>query len=235
MLHEDAFQDSGASPPRFLGARLLMPIPFVHSKTFDQRTPGVDATREAIEEAIEDARYDAEMATDEDDSSPAYSGPGRKDPLGNTGRAGLPHIDDYDKMRQSVDPGSLGRIVGPRSYRGRLLQAWAMNDAEVQRLLLFAFPRMHDSRPRYKRQREDAVRWVQVIYFYFRMKYPAPQVAEMIFDYDPIRIGRRKEVPGTTKIRGIVQQIQKKLKALRTGTARPRGRPHKNPVVVEIL
>ena len=215
----------------FHNAVLREPIPVKPVSTIGQ-TPGIKVTAEGLEDAL----YDAEMATDEDDSSPAYSGPGRKDPFGNTGRAGLPRIDDYDKMRQSVDPESLGRIVGPRSYRGRKLQAWAMNDAEVQRLLLFAFPRMHDKRPRYKRQREDAARWARVIHLYFRMKYTASQVAGMVFDYDPIDgYGRRKEVPCTTKIRGIVQQIQKKLKALRTGTARHRGRPPKKPPVIQIL
>src|SRR5258706_8362900 len=62
-------------------------------------------------------------------SSPAYSGRGRRNSF-NAG-TGSPSLDDYDAMRQNVDSNDAlmgSRIVGPRSYRGRKMPTWAMND-----------------------------------------------------------------------------------------------------------
>jgi hypothetical protein len=155
------------------------------------------------------------------------------------GRTGT-HADHFNEMKRHVDtndPFIFAKVVAPRKYGTRGAPDWALDKVRVQRVLLSAFPRMYENSERGHRQRDDAARWATVIHLYFIMKYTSRQVAEELFGYsrsEQVRNGRR-DVPGECKIRGIIQAIQSKAKAIESGNARQRGRPAGNPVVVEIL
>ena len=144
-------------------------------------------------------------------SSPAYSGRGRRNPF-NAGNKGLPNLDDYDVMRRVVDAndGLMGsRIVGPRSYRGRKMPTWAMDDKKVQHLLLSTFPRMKEDSAAGRRQRDSAARWHAVIHLYFRMKYTCSQIAEELGS-------------SHCKIKNVIRSIQRVVRGLRADSRKPR-------------
>jgi hypothetical protein len=113
-----------------------------------------------------------------------------------------------------------------------------MDRAKVRQVLMSAFPRMNENSEAGKRQREDAGRWAAVINLYFRLKYTSTQVADELYPSHlkvDQRDNGRRYVAGACKIRGMIQAIQRKVKAIERGSARQRGRPARNPVFVEVL
>jgi hypothetical protein len=120
------------------------------------------------------------------------------------------------------------RIRRVRRYRARQLPKWATSNERILQLLTSAFPRMHEDSEAGRRQRDDAARWSRVIQLYFRMGYTARDVAGEMYGYTDAK-------HCLAKVRGIIQTIQRKVKGLATNTAKHRGRPAKNPPLVQVL
>jgi hypothetical protein len=87
---------------------------------------------------------------------------------------------DHAKLRRKIDGDdrfmSAHGIKKVRSEE-REPPEWAMNDVEVARLLLKAFPKMMDPE---SKQRVKAGRWARVIYLYYRLNMTYSQVAKEI-------------------------------------------------------
>lgn len=85
--------------------------------------------------------------------------------------------DDMLALRKKVDSGDrfmdAHQVTKVRSIE-RMIPEWAMNDKEVQRLLLLAFPKLKTR----LRQRKRAGIYVRIIHLYWRMRLPYPVVAK---------------------------------------------------------
>jgi hypothetical protein len=82
----------------------------------------------------------------------------------------------WDKLRGKID-GSDGFMGGHQITKIRSMERevpeWSLNDSEVQRILLLAFPKLQ-TRPR---QRARAGMYARIIHLYWRMKLPQTIVA----------------------------------------------------------
>jgi hypothetical protein len=65
------------------------------------------------------------------------------------------------------------QLAGPRTYE-RVAPRWTENKQDIQRVLLTAFPELHND----QKKRKQAARWAQVIVLYFHLGYTAKQVGE---------------------------------------------------------
>jgi len=74
---------------------------------------------------------------------------------------------------KSIDSQGQYGVVKARTYK-RKVPAWTVNDKEVQKVLLRAFPKLATD----DRQRESAGRWTMVVHLYFRLGYTRGQIAE---------------------------------------------------------
>jgi hypothetical protein len=85
----------------------------------------------------------------------------------------------HDQLRQHVDGADrfmTGFQIGrARTYK-RKPPEWTESKHDIQRVLLIAFPQLHND----QRQRRQAARWAQVIVLYFHLGYTAKQVGEEI-------------------------------------------------------
>ena len=82
-----------------------------------------------------------------------------------------------EQLRQSFDGNDSFmrgfQVGGARKYK-RTVPRWVNNKAEIQKILLAAFPKLKiDSK-----QRTGAERWNSVIHYYFRLRYTAGETAE---------------------------------------------------------
>ena len=100
------------------------------------------------------------------------------------------------------------QIVQARTYK-RKAPAWTLNDKEVEKILLRAFPKLATN----DRQRESAGRWITVIYLYFRLGYTRGQIAE--------------ELDTTTeRVKGYIRSVYRVSKGLRADGKGPLKRRH---------
>jgi hypothetical protein len=85
--------------------------------------------------------------------------------------------EDFVKLRRYMD-GSEGFMEGHQikkvRTRSRVIPAWTLNDKEVQKVLLRAFPDLR----RHPRHIVRAGRWIRVIHLYYRMQLPNSHVAK---------------------------------------------------------
>lgn len=102
-------------------------------------------------------------------------------PPENTGieqlHAGKPQ-SDMDRLRTRMDGSeafmTAHQIKKVRAFRKNGIPAWVLNDAEVRKVLLRSFPKLHTD----IKQREAAGRWSRIIHLYYRMQMPNSQVAK---------------------------------------------------------
>jgi hypothetical protein len=83
----------------------------------------------------------------------------------------MPFIDELDRKDQFQK--GYGIRGGP-TLRMRKMPKWMNNKKDIQRLLLRVFPKLETD----KRQRKNALRWVEVIRLYFTLGWSAHDVAE---------------------------------------------------------
>ena len=101
------------------------------------------------------------------------------------------------------------QIVHARTYK-RKTPAWTINDKEVQKVLLRAFPKLATD----DRQRDSAGRWTMVIHLYFRLGYTRGQIAA--------------ELDTTTeRVKGYIRSIYRVSKGRRADGKGPRKRVKK--------
>jgi hypothetical protein len=103
------------------------------------------------------------------------------------------------------------QIVRARTYK-RKIPAWALNDTEVQKVLLRAFPRLATD----DRQRDSAGRWITVIHWYFRLGYTRGQIADEF-------------ATTTERIKGVIRSIYRVSKGRRADGKGPLKRFKKAP------
>jgi hypothetical protein len=90
--------------------------------------------------------------------------------------------DVFEQLRKKFD-GSDSFVAGGHSVRGggatrnaaRIANTpeWVNDDVQVRLILLKVFPKLSSD----SRQREQAARWMRVIYLYFRRGFPRAKVA----------------------------------------------------------
>ena len=98
--------------------------------------------------------------------------------------------DALGQLRRRLDnPSGFMRVHKIRSQERRT-PSWAVSDEAVRKILLTAFPRLHENAT----QRKRAARWNRIIILYFRKHLSYSQVAE--------EIGEKKEITHAT-IRSI--------------------------------
>jgi hypothetical protein len=112
-------------------------------------------------------------------------------------------------------------IKKPRTDDKKSVPDWALNDKEVQKIVLTSFPKYATN----GRQRKSAARWIRVIHLYFRMGMTRGQVASEM-NLKPI------------VIKGIIEGIRRLAAGIRYDGraklgARPRGRPRKNHMPIQ--
>lgn len=226
---EDAFQDSGASPPSFLGARLLEPIPFVYSETFDQRTPEINlARKKTAAERKRDYRAKEkalleEIKKSQQEQTKRYI----KEAEEPEQRQLLEPILTQENAREDSElenpPWRIGvyanfgpvsdsgggyfahGVVKPRTYKKRI-PLWAVNDSKIKELIQRSFPNWQSN----PRMRDDAARWAAVIHLYFRVGYTRSQIAHEIGSTD-------------CKISGIIRSIKRASLGLQGNGRGPRS------------
>jgi hypothetical protein len=84
--------------------------------------------------------------------------------------------DDNEALRHTVDGDDIfmsGYQIAKIRTRDRKIPEWTLNDKEVQKVLLRAFPKLHTS----PKAAARAGRWARVIHLYFRMQMPDSMVA----------------------------------------------------------
>ena len=117
--------------------------------------------------------------------------------------------DDYARLRRLVDGDDQfmsGYRIAKIRTREREIPEWTLNDKEVQKVLLRAFPAQHKNF--IAKQRADT--WARIIYLYFRMQMSASGVA--------------REVQMTTKnVELAVARIRRVARGHRADNRGPRG------------
>ena len=99
--------------------------------------------------------------------------------------------------------------------REREIPAWTLNDKEVRKVLLRAFPKLHKTAV----SKVSAGRWMRLIHLYYRVQMPNSQVA--------------KEMGETlSAIKTMLRSIRRVAKGQRSDnkgqrSLKPRGRPRK--------
>ncbi len=116
---------------------------------------------------------------------------------------------DMQKLRRKMDGDdgfmSAHQIKKIRT-REREIPAWTLNDKEVQKVLLRAFPGLHKNPSITKR----AGRWARIIHLYYRVQMSNSQVA--------------KEMGGTlSSIKTLLRSIRRVAQNKRARDAKPRG------------
>jgi hypothetical protein len=123
----------------------------------------------------------------------------------------------HDQIRRVVDGNDsfmTGFQIGkPKQYR-RKIPAWLNNNKQIQAILLSAFPKLKTD----TRQRKMAARWVNVVHFYFRLRYTDAQTAEEL----GIKVQAVKDV--VKRVRRVVAGRKSNGCGLRGGK---NGRPKK--------
>lgn len=83
----------------------------------------------------------------------------------------------HDQLRLHVDGNDgfmRGFQIGQAKVYKRKMPRWVNSDAEIRNILLSAFPKLKTD----PKQRTAAARWVNVIHYYFRLRYTYIQTAE---------------------------------------------------------
>jgi hypothetical protein len=125
---------------------------------------------------------------------------------------------DMAKLRGKMDGDD--RFFGSHQIkkirtRERDIPAWALNDKEVRKVLLRAFPKLHTN----KASSDKAGRWMRLIHLYYRVQMSNSQVA--------------KEMDMTlSAVKSMIINIRRVAKGQRADTrgprsTHPRGRPKK--------
>jgi len=120
------------------------------------------------------------------------------------------------QVRQYVDGNDsfmTGFLVGSARQYKRVVPRWVHNDAEIQKILMSAFPKLKTD----SRQRQQAARWFSVIHFYFRLRYTAAQTAEEL----SLKLSTVNETVRSIKRVAEGRRANGKLRAGRRG--RPKG------------
>ncbi len=130
-------------------------------------------------------------------------------------------IIDSKKLRNQF--GGDDRFMGAYQIkkirtRAREIPEWTLNDKEVQKVLLRAFPGQHKSFAVTQR----AGRWARIIHFYFRMQMSAGWIASEL-----------KMTPKNVEL--AVARIRRVARGYRADNTGPRGvrrpgRPRKSPL-----
>lgn len=118
--------------------------------------------------------------------------------------------EDLKQLRKESD-GDEGFMSGHQikkiRARVRVIPLWAMNNAETQKVLLRAFPKLLTS----PTQRKSASRWGAIIHLFYRMNMSETQVGEEL------------EITGAN-----VKMTLQRIRAHATGkVSNSRGRPKK--------
>jgi hypothetical protein len=126
---------------------------------------------------------------------------------------------DMAKLRKRMD-GDDGFMSGHQikkiRTREREIPAWTLNDEEVRKVLLRAFPKLHTQ----YRDGKLAARWARIIHLYFRMQMSNSQAA--------------KDMEMTTNaFKKAIQHIRRVARGRSSNNsgllrARPEGRPNRN-------
>lgn len=107
-------------------------------------------------------------------------------------------------------------IKKPRTDDKKCVPEWALNDKEVQRIVLTSFPKYATD----GRQRKSAARWIRVIHLFFRMGMTRGQVAEeMKVSYETVNSTIRA-------VRRVALGFRANGEGAR-GITKPMGRPKK--------
>jgi hypothetical protein len=114
------------------------------------------------------------------------------------------------------------KTAGATRHTARMkrVPVWANDDEQVRLLLLKIFPKLKIN----EKQRARAVRWMRVIYLYFRVGWTSGKIAS--------ELGLRDVI-----VRNIVRDIRRAANGKRSDTGaersiRPRGRPKKNNATI---
>lgn len=136
-----------------------------------------------------------------------------------SGSASPSNIDALVKLRKTVDGNDIfmdgHQITKYRRMWDREIPEWAMSNAEVQRIVLSAFPKLKDN----PRQAKKAGRWVRIIYLYYRMKQPHQIVAKEM---------KMKESTLTSTIRNI-SRVARGLTVMGKERRHPSSAPVRDP------
>ncbi len=123
---------------------------------------------------------------------------------------------DMQKLRRKMDGDdgfmSAHQIKKIRT-RERDIPAWALNDAEVRKVLLRAFPGLHKNQTEARR----AGRWTRLIHLYYRVQMSNSQVAKEMGE-------RLNSIKMTLK---SIRRVARGRRADNTAALglKPRGRP----------
>jgi hypothetical protein len=126
----------------------------------------------------------------------------------------------YKELRTHLDgsdPFMTGghQVLKPRSNDKKRVPEWALDDKEVQRIVLRSFPKYATDR----RQRQRAARWIRIIHLYFRMGMTRGQVAD--------EIGVKPKIVRDLLLRICRVAVGKRADNRALIGARPVGRPKK--------
>jgi hypothetical protein len=104
---------------------------------------------------------------------------------------------------------------------GRRTPAWAANDAEIKRVLLRSFPKLHTD----SRQRAAAARWMLIIHMYWRRGLTHGTI---VWELNECKWGEENspELWNLNKVRSLIHRISRAAEKL---NGRSRGRVPHNP------
>ena len=112
------------------------------------------------------------------------------------------------KFFDSNEPFMSGhQIISPIRRPDKEVPDWALDNHEVQRILLQSFPKMHTD----PRQRRSAGRWARILYLYFRVYETDSGIAEEM----NMTVGAVRSI--LSRIVGLAEDIQKGVETARKG------------------
>jgi hypothetical protein len=138
--------------------------------------------------------------------------------------------DNYLKLLKKLDGSepfmNRGyRILKPR-HKVKNVPEWALDDKRVQEIVLKSFPKLSTD----PKQREQAGRWVRVIYLYFRREFTIGDIAQVLGK--PNEDGSKIVPISLNTIRALIRSIKRAASGRSANGSgilgRRRGRPNKS-------